>query len=86
MTPFLPNWFINLTAPVLGVPLLPFALGTLLGVGPPSFVAIQAGQTLYKMSNASGVFSWASVVLLAVFALLSLLPVLLKQKLREKFE
>lgn len=86
MTPFLPNWFINLTAPVIGVPLVPFAMGTFLGVGPPSFVAIQAGQTLYNMSNSSGVFSWTSVTLLGVFALLSLVPVLLKQKLREKFE
>lgn len=31
MTPFLPNWFINLTAPVIGVPLIPFAFGTFLG-------------------------------------------------------
>lgn len=31
MTPFLPNWFINLVAPVIGVPLYPFALGTFLG-------------------------------------------------------
>lgn len=31
MTPLLPNWFINLVAPVIGVPLFPFALGTFLG-------------------------------------------------------
>lgn len=31
MTPLLPNWFINLVAPVIGVPLVPFALGTFLG-------------------------------------------------------
>lgn len=31
VTPFLPNWFINLTAPVIGVPLVPFALGTFIG-------------------------------------------------------
>ncbi|XP_030766401.1 transmembrane protein 41 homolog isoform X2 [Sitophilus oryzae] len=28
VTPILPNWFINLSAPVIGVPLVPFALGT----------------------------------------------------------
>ncbi|KOB72949.1 Transmembrane protein 41-like protein, partial [Operophtera brumata] len=28
VTPFLPNWFINMSAPVIGVPLVPFALGT----------------------------------------------------------
>lgn len=31
MTPFLPNWFINLVAPVIGVPLFPFAVGTFFG-------------------------------------------------------
>lgn len=31
ITPILPNWFINLSAPVIGVPLVPFALGTFIG-------------------------------------------------------
>jgi uncharacterized membrane protein YdjX (TVP38/TMEM64 family) len=31
MTPFLPNWFINLVAPVIGVPLFPFSVGTFFG-------------------------------------------------------
>lgn len=31
VTPFLPNWFINMSAPVIGVPLIPFALGTFIG-------------------------------------------------------
>lgn len=86
VTPFLPNWFINLTAPVIGVPLIPFAVGTFLGVAPPSFVAIQAGKTLHTMSASDSTFSWASVAMLAIFAVLSLIPVFLKQRLKEKFE
>lgn len=35
MTPLLPNWFINLVAPVIGVPLFPFAMGTFLGESNP---------------------------------------------------
>ena len=31
ITPFLPNWFINITSPVLDVPLIPFFFGTFLG-------------------------------------------------------
>ena len=31
ITPFLPNWFINLASPVLGVRLTPFFIGTFLG-------------------------------------------------------
>ncbi len=41
ITPFLPNWFINIVSPVIGVDLRPFWLGTFIGVAPPSFVAIQ---------------------------------------------
>ncbi|CAJ0962179.1 unnamed protein product [Ranitomeya imitator] len=52
ITPFLPNWFINITSPVINVPLKVFFLGTFLGVAPPSFVAIKAGTTLYQLTTA----------------------------------
>lgn len=86
VTPFLPNWFINLSAPVIGVPLVPFATGTFFGVAPPSFVAIQTGQTLYQMSSSDMAFSWNSVLLLAAFAFISLIPIFLKEKLKDKLE
>ena len=31
ITPFLPNWFINITSPVIEVPLTPFFIGTFIG-------------------------------------------------------
>ncbi|GJQ65181.1 hypothetical protein Trydic_g17306 [Trypoxylus dichotomus] len=86
VTPFLPNWFINLTAPVIGVPLVPFALGTFVGVAPPSFVAIQAGQTLHDMSANDSAFSWTSIFWLGVFAVVSLVPIFLRKQLKEKFQ
>ncbi|XP_015182962.1 PREDICTED: transmembrane protein 41B [Polistes dominula] len=86
MTPFLPNWFINLASPVIGVPVVPFTVGTFFGVAPPSFVAIQAGQTLHKLTSSSDAWSWNSMIILCIFALLSLVPVLYKQKLKEKFQ
>ncbi|XP_020283925.1 transmembrane protein 41 homolog [Pseudomyrmex gracilis] len=86
MTPLLPNWFINLASPVIGVPMMPFTLGTFFGVAPPSFVAIQAGQTLHELTSSSDAWSWNSVIILCAFALLSLLPVLYKQKLKQKLE
>ncbi|KYM76261.1 Transmembrane protein 41 like protein [Atta colombica] len=86
MTPLLPNWFINLASPVIGVPIMPFTVGTFFGVAPPSFVAIQAGQTLHNLTSSSDAWSWNSVIVLCVFALFSLLPVLYKQKLKQKFE
>ncbi|XP_013378653.1 transmembrane protein 41B isoform X2 [Lingula anatina] len=86
ITPFLPNWFINITSPVIGVPLLPFFVGTFIGVAPPSVVAIQAGTTLHQLTSSKDALSWTSVIVLAVLALLSLLPVVFKKKLREKFD
>lgn len=86
MTPFLPNWFINIAAPVINVPIIPFWVGTFIGVAPPSFLAIQAGQTLLVLTSTSGSWSWMSVILLGVFAVLSLVPVFLKNKLRKKFD
>ena len=31
ITPFLPNWFINITSPIINVPLWPFWFGTFIG-------------------------------------------------------
>ncbi|BFZ04804.1 hypothetical protein BsWGS_07843 [Bradybaena similaris] len=86
ITPFLPNWFINITSPVIDVPLSIFFLGTALGVAPPSFVFIQAGTTLNKLTSTSEAWSWTNVGLLAVFAVLAVLPVLFKKQLRAKLD
>lgn len=86
ITPFLPNWFINIVAPVIGVPLLPFWIGSFFGVAPPSFVFIQAGTTLEQLTSSSDAITVQSVSLLVVFALLSLVPILLKNRLKAKFE
>lgn len=86
MTPFLPNWFINITSPIIGVPLIQFWIGTFLGVGPPSFVAIQAGRTLYQLSASSDAWSWTSMIILGFFACVSLVPVILKRRIKEAVE
>ncbi|XP_067850069.1 transmembrane protein 41B [Heptranchias perlo] len=85
ITPFLPNWFINITSPVINVPLGIFFIGTFLGVAPPSFVAIKAGTTLYQLTTAGEAVSWNSVFVLMLLAVLSLLPVFFQKKLKQKF-
>ncbi|KAI4875396.1 hypothetical protein NFI96_018093 [Prochilodus magdalenae] len=86
ITPFLPNWFINITSPVINVPLGVFFIGTFLGVAPPSFVAINAGTTLYKLTTAGEAVSWNSLAVLGVLAILSILPVCFQKKLQQKLE
>jgi uncharacterized membrane protein YdjX (TVP38/TMEM64 family) len=77
ITPIVPNWFINLTSPIINIPLFPFLLGTFLGVAPPSLVYIQAGKTLNDLVSTSSVFSAQSVIALVFVSLLSLTPVAL---------
>ncbi|KAI6180657.1 Transmembrane protein 41-like protein [Aphelenchoides besseyi] len=79
VTPILPNWFINIASPVIGVPILPFFFGTFAGVAPPSCLFIQSGTTLQMMTNTNAVWSWSSMGLLAAFGLLSLIPVIYKK-------
>ncbi|XP_068947296.1 transmembrane protein 41B isoform X2 [Petaurus breviceps papuanus] len=86
ITPFLPNWFINITSPVINVPLKVFFIGTFLGVAPPSFVAIKAGTTLYQLTTAGEAVSWNSVFVLMILAVLSILPAVFQKKLKQKFE
>lgn len=56
------------------------------GVAPPSFVFIQAGTTLNKLTSTSEAWSWTNVGLLAMFAVLAVLPVLFKKQLRAKLD
>ncbi|XP_027036941.1 transmembrane protein 41B-like isoform X2 [Pocillopora damicornis] len=86
ITPFLPNWFINISSPVIGVPLLPFFVGTFVGVAPPSFGFISAGVELYVLTTTGDVMSFKSITIVVVSALLSLAPVIFKRQLRAKIE
>lgn len=82
ITPFLPNWFINIASPLINVHLGCFFIGTFIGVAAPSFVAIEAGKTLNKLTSTKDFFSYNSLLLLALFATLSLLPVLFRERLK----
>ncbi|XP_028395570.1 transmembrane protein 41B-like [Dendronephthya gigantea] len=86
ITPFLPNWFINISSPVIDVPLLPFFVGTFVGVAPPSFGYITAGVEVHKLTTTGDVMTFQSIAIVIVSALLSLAPVLFRRQLRKKLE
>jgi len=56
------------------------------GVAPPSFVAIQAGTTLQQLTSSGDALSWQSICILAVLAIIALLPVAFRAKLKQKFD
>ena len=82
ITPILPNWFINICAPILDVPLKHFFIGTFIGVALPSIFFIQAGKTLHQLTSSSDVFSWCSIFILGFCAFLSLLPIYFKDNIQ----
>lgn len=75
VTPILPNWFINIASPIIDVPAHIFFFGTFFGVAPPSFLFLQAGTTLQMMTHTGVIWSWSSIAMIVVSALLSLLPI-----------
>lgn len=46
LTPFMPNWFINLAAPLVGVPLFDFFVGSLVGTQGSLLFLSLTGATL----------------------------------------
>lgn len=82
LTPILPNWLINLASPVAHVPLSQFALATLLGITPQTYLAVRFGT----LANAdlSSIGSIVTVYDTALIACLGFV-VLLVSKLKKKF-
>lgn len=62
VTPIVPNWFINVSSPLIDVPFWPFFFGTFVGVAPLSVIAIGAVNSL-------GSESWLSSCYWFLFSL-----------------
>jgi uncharacterized membrane protein YdjX (TVP38/TMEM64 family) len=73
LVPAFPFWLVNLACGITGIPLRTYALGTLVGILPGSFVFTNAGASLATIENLSQVASprvLGSFALLGVFALI----------------
>ncbi|CAH8553787.1 unnamed protein product [Schistosoma curassoni] len=82
--PFIPNWLVNISSPIIDIPLVHFFFGTFVGVVPLSLVFIKAGTVLQELTDL-GVTSLASFSTLIILAGLSLLPLVFRNQLREAF-
>jgi uncharacterized membrane protein YdjX (TVP38/TMEM64 family) len=74
ITPFLPNFFINLASPLLDVPLSYFVIATFFGIMPASFMHVSAGQQLAEMTDLGGQFSLTRLLVLSLLGAVVLLP------------
>ncbi|KAL4430831.1 hypothetical protein ABPG75_006087 [Micractinium tetrahymenae] len=80
VTPILPNTFINVCSPIVGVPLAPFALGTLLGCLPNNAVAVHAGAHLSELQSLKDLYSPRLLALGAAVGAVALAPILLQRR------
>ena len=85
LTPFLPGWFINITSPLVKIPLKIFIIGTFFGISPQSYCFILAGTQLDKLITVGDAFSYKSIIIWSFIAFLSIIPVILKKCCGERF-
>jgi uncharacterized membrane protein YdjX (TVP38/TMEM64 family) len=80
--PIIPNWSVNIVAPLVDVPLGHFFVGTFFGVIPLSLLAIQTGTTLQDLTVASHSAA-NSFYTLAFFTIIALIPFIFRKRLRQ---
>ncbi|KAI9477930.1 MAG: hypothetical protein EXX96DRAFT_568741 [Benjaminiella poitrasii] len=82
ISPLPPNWVVNLGSPHLGVPLTSFFWGTFLGVMPPSFIHVQAGAALDRLSSSDELelLTPINVICLLAVAIVALVPVFIRRR------
>eukprot|EP01059_Diplonema_ambulator_P011096 TRINITY_DN21067_c0_g1_i2.p1 TRINITY_DN21067_c0_g1~~TRINITY_DN21067_c0_g1_i2.p1 ORF type:complete len:269 (+),score=98.47 TRINITY_DN21067_c0_g1_i2:33-809(+) len=85
VSPVLPNWFINVVSPHVGVPPLPLTIATTVGIAPQTFLAVHAGAMLRQViaSGATSPIGTKEWIGLLVLGLTALLPVLLKHLVKK---
>lgn len=72
--PMTPNWFLNITCPVLSVPMPIFFSSVFIGLIPYNFICVRTGSILSEISSLDDIFSWSTLFQLLAIALMALLP------------
>ncbi|KAH8549616.1 snare associated Golgi protein-domain-containing protein [Umbelopsis sp. PMI_123] len=81
IAPLPPNWMVNLGSPHLDVPAGAFFWGTFFGVAAPSFIHVQAGAALDRLSSSDKlqIFTPLNVICLIAVAVAALIPVAVRR-------
>ncbi|XP_061600731.1 transmembrane protein 41A-B-like [Cololabis saira] len=72
--PMTPNWFLNITSPVLNIPLSIFFFSALIGLIPYNFICVRTGSILSQISSLDDIFSWGTLAQLLAIAVMALVP------------
>ncbi|XP_068101172.1 transmembrane protein 41A isoform X2 [Hyperolius riggenbachi] len=79
--PMTPNWFLNLSSPILNIPVGQFFISVLIGLLPYNFICVQTGSILSKIKSLDDMFSWGTLLKLLAIALAALIPGTIVKKL-----
>ncbi|KAG0078513.1 Transmembrane protein 41B [Linnemannia elongata] len=79
VTPFVPNWFMNVASPHLGISPVIFYFGTLIGVLPNTLVTVQAGVTLAALASPDDftLLTPENIIMTIVICICLLIPIIL---------
>ncbi|XP_034753761.1 transmembrane protein 41A-B-like [Etheostoma cragini] len=78
--PMTPNWFLNITCPILNISMPIFFFSVFIGLIPYNFICVRTGSILSEISSLDDIFSWGTLTQLLAIALMALLPgALIKQ-------
>lgn len=81
LTPLVPNWFVNLGCPLVGMPYRYFFFGSAIGLIPNNFILLQTGMTLKEIETIG--LNFKHLLVLMALGFFSLLPTLFKKKLEK---
>lgn len=72
--PMTPNWFLNITSPILNIPIPIFFFSVLIGLIPYNFICVRTGSILSQISSLDDIFSWGTLLQLLIIACAALVP------------
>ncbi|VVC33566.1 Hypothetical protein CINCED_3A013578 [Cinara cedri] len=78
--PITPNWFLNLVAPIVNIPLWTLTYTTFFGLMPYNYICCQSGQTLSSINSLDEIFT-----LQTTLQLMSIAVALIMVKFASKF-
>ncbi|KAJ3011573.1 Transmembrane protein 41A [Thoreauomyces humboldtii] len=79
--PFSPNWALNVAAPFVGVPILPFFWSVFLGLMPYNYICVQAATTLAQLTSFSDILSLSVLFKLVTMSVIALVPAIWGEKM-----
>ncbi|XP_051560268.1 transmembrane protein 41A-B-like [Myxocyprinus asiaticus] len=72
--PMTPNWFLNVTSPMLNIPIPLFFFSVLIGLIPYNFICVRTGAILSEIQSLDDIFSWGTLLQLLLIACVTLIP------------